>query len=66
MSRKITTKWLRNINLIAGGLHLSQAIAVLILSKDFTLPITGSYLQFDNSTQSLLPTTTYLFDYELP
>ena len=66
MRKKITDKWLKNINLVAGGLHLIQAIAVLVLSKVFTLPLSGSYLKFNSSTQSLQPTTKYLFDLSLP
>ena len=43
---KITTSRLQRYNLFAGALHLAQAIAVLILSKEFTLTITGSFLSF--------------------
>ncbi len=66
MSKKITFKALRNINLIAGCLHLAQAIAVLSLSKVFTLPISGSYLQFNPISQFLEPVSKYLFDLSLP
>lgn len=66
MKKNISLKGLRNINLIAGGLHLAQAITVLILSKAFTLPISGSYLQFNAFSQSLDPTTKFLFDFSLP
>ncbi|MCG6566968.1 heliorhodopsin HeR [Tessaracoccus sp. ZS01] len=46
-SREITASEqgrLRTLNLGAAGLHLAQAIAVLILATDFALPITASYL----------------------
>jgi len=66
MAKTITLKRLRKFNIIAGFLHLSQAIAVLLLSKDFTLPISGSYLKFDTATQSLAPTTTVVFHLSLP
>ncbi len=66
MNKKITSKSLRNINLVAGVLHLSQAIAVLVLSKVYDLPISGSYLKFNVTTQSLLPTTKFLFNLSLP
>ena len=66
MAKTITSKRLRKFNIIAGFLHLSQAIAVLLLSKDFTLPISGSYLKFDTATQALVPTTTVLFHLSLP
>ena len=66
MRRKITFKWLKNINIIAGFLHLAQAIAVLALSKVYELPISGSYLKFNAETQSLSPTTIFLFNLSLP
>ena len=66
MSRPITFKRLRTLNIVAGFLHLTQAIAVLFLSKDFTLPISGSFLTFNPVSQSLEPTTKVLFDLSLP
>ena len=39
---------------------------ILILSKAFTLPITGSFLQFDTTSKTLVPTSTILFDMSLP
>jgi len=35
---------LRTLNLGAAALHLAQAIAVIVLATDFSLPITASYL----------------------
>lgn len=49
-----------------AGLHALQAIAIVVLSRSFTLPISGSYLRFDQQTQSLEPTTTTLFHISLP
>lgn len=66
MSKPITTKGLRRLNIIAGFLHLGQGIAVVALSKDFTLPISGNFLQFNTATQSLEPTSKVLFDLSLP
>ena len=66
MTKPILFKKLRKFNIIAGFLHLTQAIAVLLLSKEFTLPISGSFLAFDPATQSLEPTTKVLFDVSLP
>jgi hypothetical protein len=66
MNKQITTYNLRKYNLTAGFLHLAQGIAILILSKVFTLPISGSFLAFNTSTQSLEPTTKALFDVSLP
>ena len=66
MSKTITTTKLRNFNLVMGFLHLGQGIAVLILSKIFTLPISGSYLKFNYATQALEPATVTLFNLSLP
>lgn len=63
---KITTMSLRKFNLIMAGLHAAQAVAIAVLSKTFSLPISGSYLQFNNATQSLQPATTTLFNLSLP
>ena len=49
-----------------GFLHLAQGIAVLILSKAFTLPISGTYLKFNSATLHLEPTSKFLFDLSLP
>lgn len=57
---------LRKLNIVAGFLHLAQAIAIVLMSVDFTLPITGGYLAFDPLQQSLAPATTTLFDISLP
>lgn len=35
---------LRTLNLAAAALHLAQAVAVVVLATDFSLPITASYL----------------------
>ena len=66
MTKLISENRLRKLNIIAGFLHLVQGIAVLILSKDFTLPISGSYLKFNPISQSLEPTTQFLFNLSLP
>jgi len=66
MTKAITPTRLRNFNFIAAFLHFSQGVAVLLLSKDFTLPISGSFLAFNPASQSLEPTTKVLFDLSLP
>lgn len=63
--KKITLPQLRRLNLIAAGLHALQGAAVIILSKDFTVPVTGSYLAFDRAAQKLLPVSKVLFDVPL-
>ncbi len=35
---------LRPYNVVAGGLHLAQAIAVLVLANDFSLPVRATYM----------------------
>lgn len=48
---------LRRLNFIAAGLHFAQAIAILVLSNNFRVPLTYTYLQFNTATQTLTPTT---------
>ena len=43
MTEKKPTR-LRTYNVVMGLLHAAQAIAVLILANDFTLPVTGTFL----------------------
>jgi Heliorhodopsin len=66
MTQKITTPYLRKLNGIMAALHAIQGMVVLALSRDFTLPISGNFLSFNNSTQSLEPATTTLFNLSLP
>ena len=66
MSKQITEKRLRKFNIVVGFLHLLQGIAVVVLSKDFALPVSGTYLTLNPATQSLEPTTKVLFDLSLP
>lgn len=42
--KQITIPGLRRFNLIAGVVHLLQMVAVLALSNDFALPVTGTYM----------------------
>jgi len=48
-------KNLRIWNLSMAALHFIQGIALLILSTNFSLPVTTSFLKFDPASQSLLP-----------
>jgi hypothetical protein len=45
-----------------GLLHLAQGTAVLLLSSDFSLPVTSSFLRFDPALQRLLPQPDVLVD----
>jgi hypothetical protein len=51
---------LRRYNVVMGGLHALQAIAVLVLATAFTLPVTASFLAGPPGTPAQQPTT--LFD----
>lgn len=53
---------LRKFNLIMAGLHAVQAVAVIVLSTDFRLPITTGYLTFDAQSNTLLAAQRRLFD----
>lgn len=66
MSKNITTQSLRKFNFIMAGLHAAQGVAVAALSKNFALPISGSYLRFDQASQTLVPATRTLFNLSLP
>lgn len=57
---------LNKFNIFMAGLHFLQGVLVLVLSKSFDLPVTGTYLQFDSATESLMPTTEILFNLSLP
>jgi hypothetical protein len=53
---------LRVYNGIMGCLHLAQAIAVFLLSNDFSLPITTSFLSYIPETGKLGPITDTVID----
>jgi len=66
MTKIIDSGRLRKLNIIAGSLHLVQGIVILMLSKEFVLPISGGFLSFNPISQSLEPTTKVLFNLSLP
>jgi len=51
---------LRVYNIFMGFLHLAQAIFIIILSNDFKLPITTSFLTYDEGFGKLWPVTDTL------
>lgn len=63
MSR-MTKTGLRKLNFYAAGLHFLSAVAVLLLSTNLKLPITGNYLRYDEASRQLVPASKTLF--ELP
>ena len=56
---------LRVYNFFMGFLHLAQAIFIIILSNSFTLPITTSFLAYDESIGKLWPVTDTLVNLPL-
>ncbi len=66
MTKQITSARLKKLNLSAGLLHFVQGVLVLVLSKSFSLPISGNYLKFNEASQALEPTSTTLFNVQLP
>ena len=62
----MTPAGLRTFNLIMAVLHALQGLLVVVLSKSFAIPVSGTFLQFNHVTQHLEPTTTKLFDVQLP
>lgn len=54
---------LRKFNLFMGGLHLVQAVLMYLVSNDFKLPVTTSYLQ---STGAGFPTPQLETWFDLP
>jgi len=52
---------LRKWNISMAVLHLAQGIAMLVLSNGFKLPVTSSFLQFDQVTKSLQPRLETMF-----
>ncbi len=56
---------LHRLNLYAAGLHAVQAIAILVLSKNVTFPISVNFLSFNAATQSLQPASKVVFNLPL-
>ncbi|MFH1663050.1 MAG: heliorhodopsin HeR [Chloroflexota bacterium] len=56
---------LRLYNLFMGFLHLAQAVFILILTNDFTLPITTSFVEYIPETGKLGPVTDTLINLPL-
>jgi len=55
---------LRTYNLVMGCLHLAQGVVIIVLSNNFTLPVTTSFLTLNQSLGKLWPSTDALV--ELP
>lgn len=69
MSKKSTTTKLNKLNtfnLVMGVLHFIQGVLVLILSRDFSLPIKTDHLIFNPRTESLDLSQTTIFNMSVP
>jgi hypothetical protein len=56
---------LRIYNAVMGCLHLGQAVLIVILSNDFTLPVTTSFLSLNEDTGKLWPVVDTLVNLPL-
>ena len=48
-----------------GILHAIQGVVILVISTDFKLPVTTSYLQFDPEIGALAPELRHFFDLQI-
>lgn len=53
---------LRNFNVFMAFLHFAQGVVMLIVSSDFSLPVTSAFVQFDPSQGKLAPVLHTVFD----
>lgn len=53
--KKLTYQGLRTFNLAMAVLHGISGLLMLVLSTDFSLPVTSSFLMFDPVSQTLQP-----------
>jgi len=65
MSHEPHTGRLRIYNSIMGFLHLIQAVFIIFLSNDFTLPITTAFVSLNEETGRLWPVTETLVNLPL-
>lgn len=56
-------KSLRKLNIYMGVAHGLQALALILLSSDFTRSITTSFLKFDPASQTLVSDSFEVFDF---
>ena len=59
MAKTTSTQRLRTVNIFAGILHLTQMIAVLALSNDFSLPLTATYMSGPPGSTFSAPVTLF-------
>ncbi|HEY8109100.1 MAG TPA: heliorhodopsin HeR [Patescibacteria group bacterium] len=56
---------LQRFNLTMAGLHALQGIVIWVLATDFSLPLNLGFLQFDPTSQSLVPAAKAIADVPL-
>jgi hypothetical protein len=59
---KVSLKYLNKFNWAMAALHLVQAVVMIIIAKSFYLPVTTTYLTFNDSTKQLETASRNLFD----
>lgn len=59
---KISFNYLNKFNFSMAGLHALQGIIMLLIAKSYALPVTTTYLTFNNSTKQLETATRNIFD----
>ena len=62
MNKDETFRGLRKLNGVMGVFHLIQGILMLILSNNFSLPITYTHPEFNAATQTITPVSETIFD----
>ncbi len=60
-----TLSKLKRLNIYAALLHLVSGLIMIIISSDLKVPVTGSFLRFDQATQSLMPKLDTLFSIKM-
>jgi hypothetical protein len=53
---------LKRLNLAAGIAHAAQAVVVVLISTDFSLPVTGAFLRLSSMESQLQPEIEVLFE----
>ncbi len=59
--QEIKLRRLKTFNMVMAFLHLLQGVAILILSSDFSLPVTTSFVQYVPSLGKLEPVLKTIF-----
>jgi len=60
-----TFRRLRLFNAVMVPIHVTQGVLMLLLSNDFSLPVTTSFLKFDEAAHKLVTSDNTLYDLRL-